>query len=76
MSNCDFIDLKAKGDVLFGYVYAPEADLNVYAKNGLSGAFCGKSMTIYSGTDFTYIPPTFLGGGDPASYLMLRWWEE
>lgn len=39
LDSCKYIDLKAKGDVLFGYVYAPEADLNVYAKNEIAVLF-------------------------------------
>lgn len=77
LDTCQSIDLKAKGDIFFGYVYAPEADLNVYAKNEISGAFVGKSFTLKNSTKFTYIPPKGSGGlKDPTSYLMLRWWEE
>ncbi len=75
--DCENIDLKAKGDVFFGYVYAPNADLDVYAKNELAGAFVGKSFNLKSSADFTFIPA--LGPNDidaEAMYLVQRWWEE
>ena len=76
LDSCKKIDLKAKGNVFFGYVYAPEADLNVYAKNELAGAFVGKSFTLKNSTNFTFIPDTSIGLDDPSAYLMVRWWEE
>ncbi len=77
LDTCQSIDLKAKGDVFFGYVYAPEADLNVYAKNEIAGAFIGKSLTLKNSTNFTYIPPEESGDlSDPTSYFVLRWWEK
>ena len=76
LDTCKQMDLKAKGDVFFGYVYVPEADLNVYAKNTLAGAFVGKSFTLMNSASFTFIPPTNTSDDDPDSYLFLRWWEE
>lgn len=77
LDTCEHIDLKAKGDVFFGYVYAPEADLDIYAKNELAGAFVGKSFNLKNSANFTFIPPPDSGEtNDPASYLLLHWWEE
>ena len=76
LSTCTQMDLKAKGDVFFGYVYVPDAALRVYAKNTLAGAFVGKSFTLTNSASFTFIPPTNTDDNDPDSYLFLRWWEE
>ena len=75
--NCQWINLKAKGNVFFGAVYAPNADLNVYAKNQLAGAFVGKSFTLMSATEFMLITAlTNAGIDDEQAYMMQRWWEE
>lgn len=77
LDSCGQIDLKAKGNIFFGYVYAPNADLDVYAKNELAGAFTGKSFNLKNATNFTFIPPPGASGiENPESYLMQRWWEE
>lgn len=77
LNTCENIDLKAKGEIFFGYVYAPDADLDVYAKNELAGSFIGESFTLMNATNFTYIPPSDANGlNNPTSYLMQRWWEE
>ena len=77
LDSCYKIDLKAKGDTFFGYVYAPNADLDVYAANQMAGAFVGKSFNLKSSVDFVYVPPPWsAGNNDPDSYLMQRWWEE
>lgn len=75
--NCEQIDLKAKGNVFFGAVYAPNADLDVYAKNELAGAFVGKSFNLKNATNFTFVSALMNSGiDDEQSYLMQRWWEE
>lgn len=75
--NCEHIDLKAKGDVFFGAVYAPNADMDVYAKNELAGAFVGKSFNLKNSTKFTFVSELMKSDiNDEQSYLMQRWWEE
>ena len=76
LDSCKSIDLKAKGSSFFGYAYAPEAALNVYAKNQLAGAFISKSFSLKNSTNFTFIPPSGVYLNDPTSYLLVRWWEE
>jgi len=75
--DCEQIDLKAKGDVFFGAVYAPNAVLDVYAKNTLAGSFIGKSFNLKSGTNFTFIAALSDSDiDDEQTYLVRRWWEE
>ena len=76
--TCEYIDLKAKGEVTLCYVYAPNADLDAYAKNKLAGAFVSKSFNLKSSTNLVFIPgvwPTDIID-EANAYLMKRWWEE
>jgi len=76
-STCENIDLKAKGDVFFGAIYAPDADLDAYAKNELAGSFIGKSFTLMTATNFTFVTALLDDNiNNMESYLLARWWEE
>ncbi|MHC4122337.1 MAG: pilus assembly PilX family protein [Planctomycetota bacterium] len=76
LDTCLNIDLKAKGDFFFGAVYAPEADLDVYAKNELAGAFTGKSFDLKNGSKFTFIAALATGDiNEHGAYFARRWWE-
>jgi len=76
--TCESIDLKAKGEVTLCYIYAPNANVDVYAKNTLAGAFVSKSFNLKSNTSIVFIPgvwPTDIID-EASTYLMKRWWEE
>ena len=76
LDTCEHIDLKAKGDIFFGYVYAPDADLDVYAKNQLAGAFVANSFTLKNSTNFTYIPAANPDiDNHEVTLTTRRWWE-
>jgi hypothetical protein len=46
-------DIKAKNDV-FGVIYAPEADINIYPNTQICGAIVGKNVIFKSGCTFSY----------------------
>ncbi len=76
LPTCTTMDLKAKGDYFFGYAYAPDADLRLFAWNEISGAFTGKSLEMLAKVNFIYIPPDNGPQYEAPAYLVTRWWEE
>lgn len=70
-------ELKAKSNV-FGAVYAPNADIELYPNANLYGAIVGNSISIKSGGTFKYdealqnVEPEDEG----ARFTIERWWEE
>ena len=69
-------ELKAKSSI-FGEVYAPTADIELYPGADLSGAIVGKSISIKSSGTFKYdealkdVSPDDEG----ARFVIERWWE-
>ncbi len=69
-------ELKAKSNV-FGAVYAPNADIELYPNADLYGAIVGNSVAIKSGGTFMYdealrdVQP----GDEGTRFTIERWWE-
>jgi len=52
-SGTQVLDIKAKSKI-FGTIYAPQADISIYAGSEICGAIVGKSVTFKSGCTFYY----------------------
>lgn len=76
--TCESIELKAKGETTLCYIYAPNATVDVYAKNTLAGAFVSKSFNLKSNTSIVFMPGVWPADiiNEASTYLMKRWWEE
>ncbi len=78
LDSCSSIDLKAKGNVFLGSVYAPNADLRAFSSNELAGAFIGNNFEMKNSADFTFMPELFANPDkdDNGVYFAVeRWWE-
>jgi hypothetical protein len=71
-------NLKAKSSV-FGTVYAPNVDINMYPGADMYGAIVGKSVTFKSGSSFYYdesLRDTASAYAHSGGFLVKRWREE
>jgi hypothetical protein len=69
-------DIKAKSEY-FGQIYAPNADVTVYAKGDIRGAFVAESFEMKSSGNIYYdLALSFVDINDPtARFAINRWYE-
>ena len=69
-------DIKAKSKV-FGAVYAPNADVTVYASGDVYGSFVARSFELKSGGNFYYDKALKeVTSDDPGTYFAVSQWHE
>ena len=75
--NCDAITLNSTS-VIYGSIYAPDADLLMRSNSELYGAFVGNSSVLDSGSTLYYYESIANSGiiGSSSGFVIDRWWEE
>jgi hypothetical protein len=69
-------DIKAKSKV-FGAVYAPNADVTVYANGDVYGSFVARSFELKAGSNFYYDKALKeVTSDDPGTYFAVSQWHE
>ena len=69
-------DLKAKS-FWSGVVYAPNADIDLFAFGDIYGSFVGDSFELKAGGNFHYDEALQNAepGDEGASFVIVKWWE-
>ena len=75
--SCNAISLNSSS-IIYGSIYAPEADLMMRSTAQLYGAFVGKSSVLDSGSTVHFYESLATSGliGGSSRLVVDRWWEE